>query len=153
MAVLAQWTTAGPEATRKLGTNLGRILTAGALLALEGNLGSGKTVFVQGLARGLGIKKPGEIRSPTFAIIQENKAGKIPLCHVDLYRIKNESEWRERGIEELLALETALSFIEWSSLWPNLEKQISQLCSGNVYKLTFEFGDDPESRTLEVNGI
>ncbi len=90
--------TANPGQTRKAGNVLGRLLKRGAVLALDGDLGSGKTVFVQGLAKGLGIKNVKDIRSPTFAIIQEHPA-RIPLCHVDLYRLE-ETEVRGLGLEE-----------------------------------------------------
>ncbi len=77
---------------------MGEALKGSAILALDGDLGSGKTVFVQGLALGLGVFEPKEIRSPTFAIIQEH-AARIPLCHVDLYRL-SEPGIRNLGLEE-----------------------------------------------------
>lgn len=73
------------KATRKIGEELGKSLPEGTVLALEGDLGSGKTVFVQGLAKGLNLD-PHDVRSPTFALIQEHR-GKVSLCHADLYRL------------------------------------------------------------------
>lgn len=85
--------------TRKIAGQLAKNLAPNTLLLLEGNLGSGKTVFVQGVAKGLKIN-PKDIRSPTFAIMQEHH-GKISLCHADLYRLKEE-EISSLGLEEYL---------------------------------------------------
>ncbi|WP_084111827.1 tRNA (adenosine(37)-N6)-threonylcarbamoyltransferase complex ATPase subunit type 1 TsaE [Gloeomargarita lithophora] len=77
-----------PAATVGLGMGLAEILPAGAILLLQGDLGSGKTTLVQGLAQGLGISEP--VTSPTFALIQEYPEGRIPLYHLDLYRLTPE---------------------------------------------------------------
>jgi tRNA threonylcarbamoyladenosine biosynthesis protein TsaE len=73
-------------ATRKLGLTLGQILPAGSVLLLQGDLGSGKTTLVQGLGQGLGITDP--ISSPTFILLNEYLEGRIPLYHLDLYRLE-----------------------------------------------------------------
>ena len=86
------------ESTKKAGKVLGKFLLPGTVLALEGELGSGKTLFVKGLSEGLKIKKPGGVRSPTFALIQEHP-GPVPLCHADLYRL-GPSEAGNLGLEE-----------------------------------------------------
>ncbi|PSB19163.1 tRNA (adenosine(37)-N6)-threonylcarbamoyltransferase complex ATPase subunit type 1 TsaE [Phormidesmis priestleyi ULC007] len=72
-------------ATRKLGIQLGQTLSAGSVLLLEGDLGSGKTTLVQGIGIGLGIKD--SIDSPTFTLINEYLDGRVPLYHLDLYRL------------------------------------------------------------------
>jgi len=74
------------QATRSLGIALGRSLPAGSLLLLEGDLGSGKTTLVQGLGEGLGITD--SIVSPTFTLINEYTTGRVPLYHLDLYRLQ-----------------------------------------------------------------
>lgn len=74
------------EATLALGRAFGQSLTAGSVLLLEGDLGSGKTTFVQGIGTGLGIIEP--IVSPTFVLIQEYFGGRLPLYHLDLYRLE-----------------------------------------------------------------
>jgi len=74
------------EATFNLGFSLGRSLPAGSVVLLEGELGSGKTTFVQGLGRGIGIIEP--IDSPTFTLINEYTEGRLPLYHLDLYRLQ-----------------------------------------------------------------
>ncbi len=75
-------------ATRKLGLGLGRSLKAGSILLLEGDLGAGKTTLTQSLGEGLGIKDP--IVSPTFTLINEYHEGRVPLYHLDLYRLTPE---------------------------------------------------------------
>lgn len=79
---------ANAEATRSLGITLGQSLSAGSIISLAGDLGSGKTTLVQGIGQGLGIIEP--IVSPTFTLINEYKAGRLPLYHLDLYRLQPE---------------------------------------------------------------
>lgn len=74
------------DATRNLGAQLGQHLPAGTILLLSGNLGSGKTTLVQGLGLGLGIPDP--ISSPTFTLVNEYLDGRVPLYHIDLYRLE-----------------------------------------------------------------
>jgi tRNA threonylcarbamoyladenosine biosynthesis protein TsaE len=77
---------AGAEATLRLGVSLGESLTVGSVILLNGDLGSGKTTLVQGIGQGLGITEP--IVSPTFTLINEYREGRIPLYHLDLYRLE-----------------------------------------------------------------
>ena len=79
---------ANAEATRSLGITLGQSLSAGSVILLEGDLGSGKTTLVQGIGEGLGITEP--IVSPTFTLINEYTEGRLPLYHLDLYRLQPE---------------------------------------------------------------
>lgn len=79
---------ADAEATHLLGIKLGQLLTAGSVLLLEGNLGSGKTTLVQGIGKGLGITEA--IVSPTFTLVNEYTQGRLPLYHLDLYRLQSE---------------------------------------------------------------
>ncbi len=75
-------------ATQRLGEGLGRVLPAGTILLLSGDLGSGKTTLIQGLGLGLGISDP--ISSPTFTLVNEYLEGRVPLYHIDLYRLDGE---------------------------------------------------------------
>jgi tRNA threonylcarbamoyladenosine biosynthesis protein TsaE len=77
---------ANPLATHRLGVRLGQFLTAGSILLLKGNLGSGKTALVQGIGEGLEIREP--VVSPTFTLANEYFEGRIPLYHFDLYRLQ-----------------------------------------------------------------
>ena len=102
--------TRGPDQTRGLAQKLSRHLRAGDIIALFGNLGAGKTVFVRGLAEGLGVKK-GEVLSPTFVLVREYKKGNLPLYHFDFYRLKNLSEIYSL-IQEYLSGDGIIA-IEW----------------------------------------
>jgi tRNA threonylcarbamoyladenosine biosynthesis protein TsaE len=102
------------EATRRWGMQLGQRLGAGSVLLLEGDLGSGKTTLVQGIGAGLGIEEA--IESPTFTLINEYLNGRLPLYHLDLYRL-NESETAGLHPEiywEGLEVELGIVAIEWS---------------------------------------
>ena len=100
-----------PEETAALGRRLARTLGPGTVLALVGPLGAGKTAFVKGLAAGLGIP-PHEAVSPTFALIHEH-AGRVPLFHADLYRLRGADEVAELGLEDYAERGGVLA-IEWA---------------------------------------
>ncbi len=98
------------EETRSLGRTVAQACKAGTVISLRGSLGSGKTVFAKGLAEGLGIEEA--IVSPTFTLIQEYE-GKLPLYHMDLYRIEGSEEFELMGGEEFLYGD-GVTLIEWS---------------------------------------
>jgi tRNA threonylcarbamoyladenosine biosynthesis protein TsaE len=97
--------------TRDMAARLARELTAGAVVLLSGDLGAGKTAFVKGLADGLGID-PNEVTSPTFTLVHEYRGGRLPLVHVDLYRLDH-AEYGDVGLDEQLAAE-GVTAIEWA---------------------------------------
>jgi tRNA threonylcarbamoyladenosine biosynthesis protein TsaE len=101
--------------TSAAGRDFGRTLEAGAVVLLSGDLGAGKTVFVRGVAEGLGID-PAEVTSPTFTLIQEYRGGRLPLFHVDLYRLKA-IEVDDLGLDEL-TLNGGVTAIEWPDRLP-----------------------------------
>ena len=107
--VVAQ--TASNEETEALGARLGATLAGGEVILLYGDLGTGKTVFVRGLARGMGLD-PEEVASPTFTLMTTYK-GKIPLHHADLYRLRGGGDEQELGLEELPGPRGVLA-IEWA---------------------------------------
>jgi len=111
-----QITTHSAAQTRKLGQTLGAAIHQPIVIALTGDLGSGKTAFVQGLAKGLDISEKYYITSPTFTLINEYP-GRHPLFHVDLYRIEQLSELEEIGLDEVLH-EDAVIAIEWAERLP-----------------------------------
>ena len=102
--------------TAGVATELAGGLRPGAVVLLSGNLGAGKTAFVRGLAAGLGID-PDEVSSPTFTLIQEYRGGRLPLHHVDLYRLRS-IEVDDLGLDEL-TLEAGVTAIEWPDRLPH----------------------------------
>jgi len=108
-------TTHSEAETADLAAALAASLTAGAVVLLSGNLGAGKTAFVRGLARGLGIDED-DVTSPTFTLIQEYRGGTLPLRHVDLYRLNTGSDVDELGLEEIAM--TGVMAIEWADKLP-----------------------------------
>lgn len=108
-----EWITSSPEETFALGERLGRMAKPGQVYGLDGDLGTGKTVFTQGFAKGLGIEEP--VSSPTFTIIQQYDDGRLPLYHFDVYRIGDASEMDEIGYEDCFYGE-GVSLVEWASL-------------------------------------
>jgi tRNA threonylcarbamoyladenosine biosynthesis protein TsaE len=105
--------TSSEEETSAIGEALAGRLADGDLIAIHGALGAGKTAFVRGLARGLGIRDD-DVSSPTFTLIQEYR-GRLTLYHVDLYRLEAEREVEELGLDDLL-LEGVVA-IEWAERW------------------------------------
>lgn len=94
-----QYRSTSPKETQELARNLGELAPPGTVLVLDGPLGAGKTSFVQGLAKGLGID--GVVNSPTFTLVKEY-CGRLPLFHFDLYRLEDAEELWELGFEEYL---------------------------------------------------
>lgn len=105
--------TYSPEETFELGKKLGREAIPGQLYTLIGDLGVGKTVLTQGIARGLGIAEP--ICSPTFTIVQVYDEGRMPFYHFDVYRIGDIEEMEEIGYEDYF-YGNGLTMIEWANL-------------------------------------
>jgi len=108
-------TTHSEAETSAAGRELARTLSSGSVVLLFGDLGAGKTAFARGLAVGLGID-PGEVSSPTFTLVQEYRGGRLPLYHVDLYRLKS-IEVDDLGLEEL-TIEGGVTAIEWPDRLP-----------------------------------
>ena len=105
--------TFSPEETFALGEELGKAARPGEVYTLIGDLGVGKTVFTQGIAKGLNIDEP--ICSPTFTIVQVYEQGRMPFYHFDVYRIGDIEEMEEIGYEDYFYGE-GVSLIEWANL-------------------------------------
>jgi tRNA threonylcarbamoyladenosine biosynthesis protein TsaE len=114
-----QWTLVLPSrsATASFGKTIGRSLEAGAILALVGDLGAGKTTLVRGIAAGVGVPAS-EVTSPTFVLVHEYR-GRLPLVHIDLYRLRHESEVAAIGLSEYFT-GTSAAAIEWADRFPSL---------------------------------
>ncbi len=106
-----------PEETRRLGRILGKALFKGDVLALSGELGAGKTCFIQGVARGLGVEES-YLASPSFVIMRQYQ-GRLPFYHIDLYRLSSEEQIDGLGLEEFLEGE-GVSAVEWAERAPRL---------------------------------
>ncbi len=105
--------TRSPEETFETGRRLGEKAVPGQVFTLMGDLGVGKTVFTQGLARGLGIQEP--VSSPTFTIVQVYEEGRLPFYHFDVYRIGDVEEMNEVGFDDYV-MGDGVSLIEWADL-------------------------------------
>jgi tRNA threonylcarbamoyladenosine biosynthesis protein TsaE len=100
-----------PTDTEALGEKFGRTAQRGSIIALRGDLGAGKTQFVRGLARGLGISQ--RVHSPTFTLVNEYGGGRLKLFHLDLYRLETREQILSAGIEEFLSPD-GVAVIEWA---------------------------------------
>jgi len=107
--------------TSRIGKSIGSLLLPGDVVALVGELGTGKTQFIKGLAAGVGVGKPTYIASPSFTLINEY-AGKVPFYHIDLFRLKSEKEAEELGLEEYFQ-RGGITAIEWADKIPSLLPQ------------------------------
>lgn len=137
--------TRGPGQTRSLGRQLGEALTEGMVLSLEGDLGCGKTVFVQGLARGLGVPDTIYVTSPSYALIHEYP-GRKPLFHVDLYRIENSADIDDLGIFDMISEENVMA-IEWA-------ERIQDALPPEGIRIRFEMvNDDTRKISMAAYGL
>ena len=113
-----------PEETFALGEQWGREAQRGWVLGLSGDLGAGKTQLVKGLAHGLGITSP--IQSPTFALVNEYHDGRLPLAHLDLYRLETPQQIVGAGLEEYFTYPAGVVVIEWCERWPEFNSKSGQ---------------------------
>ncbi|HTR40541.1 MAG TPA: tRNA (adenosine(37)-N6)-threonylcarbamoyltransferase complex ATPase subunit type 1 TsaE [Pseudomonadales bacterium] len=107
-----------PAETEALGEQFGRTARNGYVIALSGDLGAGKTQFVKGVARGLGIST--RIHSPTFTLVVEYSGGRFTLFHLDLYRLENHEQIRSAGVEDFLQPD-GVAVIEWAERLAGLQ--------------------------------
>lgn len=128
--------------TENIGFSLAKTVELGSVVALFGELGAGKTAFVRGFARGMGIDA--EVTSPTFALVNEYRSGKKALCHFDMYRITGWDDLYSTGYFDYLDAGATL-IIEWSE---NIEAILPQDC----VRVTITKCDDPDERQIEIIG-
>ena len=135
--------TRSPEETFRLGEELGRKAVPGQVFTLTGDLGVGKTVFTQGLAKGLGIEEP--VNSPTFTIVQVYEDGRLPFYHFDVYRIGDVEEMDEVGFEDYV-MGDGVSLIEWADL---IEEILPEKRTRILIEKDLEQGFDYRKITVE----
>ena len=128
-----------PEDTQALGERLGRTLGSGDVVGLIGELGAGKTCFVQGLVRGLGVTA--RATSPTFVLVNEYR-GRVPVHHVDVYRVDSLAELLALGLPELFA-SAGVTIVEWA------DKLLSLLPQDAILVRITGVGDEPRQIMIE----
>jgi tRNA threonylcarbamoyladenosine biosynthesis protein TsaE len=133
---------ASPEATRAIGERIGAALAPGTVVLLRGPLGAGKTVLAKGIARGLGVED--EIISPTYTIVADYP-GRIPLAHVDLYRVEGATQIAGLGLDDLLA-GPGVTVVEWG------EKLEPTLLGREAVRVTISLEADG-GRRIVVEGL
>jgi tRNA threonylcarbamoyladenosine biosynthesis protein TsaE len=133
---------ASPEATRAIGERIGAALAPGSVVLLRGPLGAGKTVLAKGIACGLGIED--EVISPTYTIVADYP-GRIPLAHVDLYRVEGAAEIAGLGLDDLLA-GPGVTVVEWG------EKLEVTLAGRKAVRVTINL-EANGGRTIAIEGL
>ena len=133
--------TTSPEETEALGRRLGEILAPPALLLLRGDLGAGKTTFVQGLGFALGLKRP--LTSPTFTVCTEHRTASFTLVHMDLYRLNGPDDLLTIGYPEYLETGAVVA-VEWP-------ERAGELIPPDALHVRVSLTDDPETRVIVVS--
>lgn len=128
------------EETHAVAAAFSKELKAGDVIALHGDLGAGKTAFVQGLAKAMGVTSA--VMSPTYTLIQEY-SGIMPLTHIDVYRLHSDLDALGMGIEDYLYGDTVTA-IEWAS-------KIERLIPEEAWHITLELSDNLEERKITIS--
>ena len=132
-----------PAETEAIGARLAESLEPGAVVAFTGDLGAGKTAFVRGLARGLGVQD--RVTSPTFTVVNEYEGGRLPLFHFDLYRLGSADELFDIGWEDYLA-RGGVCAVEWS-------ERMEELLEPGTIRVDLRRGEDESRRVITVEGV
>lgn len=134
--------------TVRVAQEIARSLKGGDVIALEGNLGAGKTTFVRALARAFGIKA--RVTSPTFLLMRcyalprgKSRRGIRHLCHVDAYRVRSGKELRDIGLAEYLTAPDSLTVIEWP-------EHARDILPRRTIRIRFKYGKKSDERTIEI---
>ena len=135
----------GPEDTRALARTLADVVEPGDVILLAGPLGAGKTEFAKGLAEGLGVKET--VVSPTFTLTREYH-GRLPMLHVDVYRLDHAQEFLDLGLEHDIDADEAVTVIEWGDVAEALVPN-----DHLVVRLSIDPDAGPEFRSIELDGI
>lgn len=142
-----------PDETQAIGVAWGRAVERGWVIALTGDLGAGKTQLVKGLAHGLGIG--GRVHSPTFTLLNQYEGGRLPLYHIDLYRLDTPEQIIGAGLEPYLTRPDGVTVVEWAERWfSNLEAPVHALREAPSFRrVTIEtIGETDRRITYEDSG-
>ena len=134
--------TNSPEETEALGEMLAGRLEPGTVIAFTGDLGAGKTAFVRGLARGLGITE--RVTSPTFTIVNEYEEGRLPLFHFDMYRLGSADELFDIGWEDYL-MRGGVCAVEWS-------ENVADALEDGCLRVDIRRGERDDQRRITIEG-
>ena len=135
--------THSPEETRALGERLAGAIGPGTVVGFSGDLGAGKTAFISGMARGLGIEE--RVTSPTFTIVNEYEGGRLPLFHFDMYRLGSADELFHIGWEDYLA-RGGVCAVEWS-------ENVAEAIEDDAVRVDIARGEDENSRVIHIEGV
>ena len=138
-----EYTSNSPGQTEEIGAALAAGLKPGAVLAFTGDLGAGKTAFVRGLARGLGIAE--RVTSPTFTIVNEYEGGRLPLFHFDLYRLGSSDELFDIGWEDYLS-RGGVCAVEWS-------ENVADALEEDAIRVDLRRGESDGQRIITIEGV
>ncbi len=138
-----EWITHSPAETEALGARLADALDAGQVVAFTGDLGAGKTAFVSGMARALGVEE--RVTSPTFTIVNEYEGGRLPLFHFDMYRLGDADELFHIGWEDYLA-RGGICAVEWS-------ENVAEAIEPDAVRVSIVRGDGDSDRMITIEGV
>ncbi len=138
-----EFVTHSREETEALGARLAEALAEGRVVAFTGDLGAGKTAFVSGMARALGVEE--RVTSPTFTVVNEYEGGRLPLFHFDMYRLDSADELFHIGWEDYLA-RGGICAVEWSE---NVEEAIES----DAVRVSIVRGDGDDDRIITIEGV
>ena len=137
-----EWITHSPAETEALGARLAEALDAGRVVAFTGDLGAGKTAFVSGMARALGVEE--RVTSPTFTIVNEYEGGRLPLFHFDMYRLGGADELFHIGWEDYLS-RGGVCAVEWS-------ENVAEAIEDGAVRVSIVRGDGDNDRIIAIEG-
>jgi len=133
-----------PEDTFALGEAWGRAVASGWVIGLTGDLGAGKTQLVKGIAHGLGIGR--RVSSPTFALVNEYNSGRLPLFHLDLYRLDEPEQVTAAGLESYLSNPAGVAVVEWIERWLGRDENSSAVFPDRFRRVWIETVNATERR-------
>ena len=138
-----EWITHSPAETEALGARLADALDAGRVVAFTGDLGAGKTAFVSGMARALGVEE--RVTSPTFTIVNEYEGGRLPLFHFDMYRLEDAGDLFDIGWEDYLD-RGGVCALEWS-------ERVEEALPEDAVRVSIVRGDGDSDRMITIEGV